>query len=217
MLPMRRLADVAFVSDSAHDDNFAPSSRPTSMRYNCALSCHDVRAGRSSRSPREDPQSYDRADHGHHGHRFTLGTHRHPAAGIGGRSPCAIFSSAARPAFPDPALHLRQTAGFSPAAHGAIRIAAFRLLLNFRGEFFRRRLPSSSAFWQFHFRNGQLHGAFDVAQRTTLAVLNEQQRATGATRTTATRYGERRTRNPSGYRSSTGLIRSTSEYVPQRR
>ncbi|CNU88336.1 Uncharacterised protein [Salmonella enterica subsp. enterica serovar Bovismorbificans] len=60
------------------------------------------------------------------------------------------------------------------------------MLLNFRGEFFQTAFTQQFCVRQFHFRNGQLHGAFDVAQQTTLAVLNEQQRATGATRTAGT-------------------------------
>ena len=67
-----------------------------------------------------------------------------------------------------------------------IQIAAFQLLLNFRGEFFQTTLAQQLRVRQFHFRNGQLHSAFDVTQQTTLAVLNEQQRAASTTGTTST-------------------------------
>ncbi|CCJ86707.1 hypothetical protein BN133_3084 [Cronobacter dublinensis 582] len=67
-----------------------------------------------------------------------------------------------------------------------VQIAAFQLLLYFRGEFFQAAFAEQLCVRQLNFRNGELHGALDVAQQTTLAVLNEQQRAASTTRTTGT-------------------------------
>src|SRR5690606_25407052 len=67
-----------------------------------------------------------------------------------------------------------------------IQIAAFQLLLYFRGEFFQTAFAQQFCVWQFSFWNGQLHGAFDVTQQTTLTVFNEQQRTASTTRTTGT-------------------------------
>ena len=67
-----------------------------------------------------------------------------------------------------------------------IQIAAFQLLLYFRGEFFQTAFAQQFCVWQLGFWNGQLHGAFNVTQQTTLAVLNEQQRTACTTRTTGT-------------------------------
>ncbi|CCJ91075.1 hypothetical protein BN132_3003 [Cronobacter turicensis 564] len=67
-----------------------------------------------------------------------------------------------------------------------VQIAAFQLLLYFRGEFFQTAFTQQFCVRQFHFRNGQLHGALDVTQQTTLAVLNEQQRTARTTCTTGT-------------------------------
>ncbi len=115
------------------------------MRYSCISQHHDV---------------HDADDlHGRHaGHgrtiarttvitvtEFTFRTHRRSGGTIRVRSPCAIFSSAAAK-FRDPALHLLQSAEFCSAVRVLIQIAAFQLLLYFSGEFFQRRLPSSSAF-----------------------------------------------------------------------
>ena len=67
-----------------------------------------------------------------------------------------------------------------------IQIAAFQLLLYFSGEFFQTAFAQQFCVRQFYFRNSQLHSTFNVAQQTTLAVLNEQQRAASTTRTTGT-------------------------------
>ena len=67
-----------------------------------------------------------------------------------------------------------------------IQIATFQLLLYFRGEFFQAAFAQQICVWQLNFWNGQLHSTFDVAQQTTLAVLNEQQRTASTTRTTGT-------------------------------
>ncbi|CCK04991.1 hypothetical protein BN129_3793 [Cronobacter sakazakii 701] len=67
-----------------------------------------------------------------------------------------------------------------------VQIAAFQLLLDFRGEFFQTAFAQQFCVRQLYFRNGQLHGAFNVTQQTTLTVLNEQQRTTCTARTTGT-------------------------------
>ena len=67
-----------------------------------------------------------------------------------------------------------------------IQIAAFQLLLYFSSKFFQTAFAQQFCVRQFYFWNGQFHSTFNVAQQTTLAVLNEQQRTTRTTRTTGT-------------------------------
>ncbi len=102
--------------------------------------------------------------------------------------------------FGDPALHLQQTAGFSPATHGTDQIAAFQLLLNFRGEFSRRRLPSSSAFGS---SISEWSASWCVRccarRRRSRFSTNNSSARPAHPHDRYDRYGERRTRSPSGY------------------
>src|SRR5476649_2360065 len=67
-----------------------------------------------------------------------------------------------------------------------IQIAAFQLLLNFCSELSKTTLTQYICSRDFNFWNGQLHGAFNVTQQATFAVLNEQQRTASTTGTTGT-------------------------------
>ncbi|MND70764.1 hypothetical protein D3C80_622780 [compost metagenome] len=75
---------------------------------------------------------------------------------------------------------------FSQQCAVHVQIAAFQLLLYFSGELGQTTLTQQFCVWQFNFWNGQLHGAFDVAQQAAFAVFYEQQRTAGTTSTAGT-------------------------------
>lgn len=67
-----------------------------------------------------------------------------------------------------------------------IQIVVFQLLLYFSGEFFQTAFVQQFCVRQFYFRNSQFYSTFNVAQQTTFAVFNEQQRAVSTIRTIGT-------------------------------
>ncbi len=67
-----------------------------------------------------------------------------------------------------------------------VQIAAFQLLLYASGEFLQATGAQQFGVRQFHFRNSQLHGALNVAQQTTLTVLDEQNGTASAARAACT-------------------------------